>query len=56
MAGLAILSHGLTGQESPGALMGVVGALPPLAAKMSKKVATVKCGGEAKGSRCLTRK
>jgi hypothetical protein len=34
--------------------MGVVGALPPLAEKRIK-VATVKCGGKAKGRCCLTR-
>ncbi len=42
------------GTGKPLGLMGVVGALPPLAAKMIK-VATVKCGGKAKGRCCLTR-
>jgi hypothetical protein len=34
--------------------MGVLGAPPPLATKRIK-VATVKCGGKAKGRCCLTR-
>ena len=42
------------GAGKPLGLIGVVGALPPLTAKMIK-VATVKRGGATKTARCLTR-
>ena len=42
------------GAGKPLGLIGVVGALPPLTAKMVK-VPTVKCGGAAKIACCLTR-